>query len=181
MQHTIHLSGCQTRNPLPKDCEKYLQLKVLNFLDVEPAIHDPVEPSLTFSPPATTSPKVVGPIRRRRKTTARQGMEDNIYKRYQDVLAEVKNSGDSLNRVVLTCGDVRSSFFKWRWIVEMNTVVSGYYSLLSQQLKTDELSAACKKSYSTDPLTRQHYISAWTDSYFLSTEKTTVRPFVKMK
>ena len=62
---------------------------------VGPAIHDPVEPSLTFPSPAATSPKVVGPIRRRRKTTARQGMEDNMYQRYQDVLAEVNNSGDS--------------------------------------------------------------------------------------
>ena len=51
----------------------------------------------------------------------------------------------SLNRAILTCGVVRSTFFKWIWIVEMNMVDPGYYSLLSQQLQTDELSAACKK------------------------------------
>ena len=89
-----------------------------NVLDVGPAIHDPVEPSLTLALPAATSPKVVGPIRRRRKTTARQGMEHNMYQRYQDVLAEVINSGDSLNRAMLTCGVVRSTFFKWRWIAQ---------------------------------------------------------------
>ena len=47
-----------------------------NVLDVRLVIHDPVEPSLTFPPPAVTSPKVVGPIRRRRKTSTRQGMAD---------------------------------------------------------------------------------------------------------
>ena len=65
-----------------------------------------------------------------------------MYQRYQDVLAEVNNSGDSLSR---------SAFFKWRWIVEMNMVDPGYYSLLSQQLKTDKLSAACKKELLDGP------------------------------
>ena len=76
-----------------------------NVLDVGPAFHDPVKPSITFPPPAATSHKVVGPIyiRRRRKTTAHQGMENNMYQRYQDVymyivLAEVNNSGEFLNR-----------------------------------------------------------------------------------
>ena len=65
----------------------------LNVLDVGPAIHDPVVLSLTFPPPVATSPKVVGPIRRRQKDNSLQGTEDNMY---QDVLVEVNNSGDSL-------------------------------------------------------------------------------------
>ena len=93
-----------------------------------------------------------------------------MYQRYQDVLAEVNNSSDSFNRVILTCGVVRSTFFNWRWIVEMNMVFPGYYSLLSKQLKTNELSPDCKKELLAGPLTRQHDISEWTDSYFLSTE-----------
>ena len=138
-----------------------------NILDFGPALHDPVEPSLTFSSPAATSPKVVGPTRRRRKTTARQGMEDNMYQRYQDVLVEVKNSGDSLNRAILTCGVVRSTFFEWRWIVKINMATILCSADSSKQ--TNSL-LHVRKSYSTDPLARQHYISAWTDSYFLSPE-----------
>ena len=74
-----------------------------------------------------------------------------MYQRYQDVLAEVNNSGDSINRAILTCCVVRSTFFKWRWIVEMNMVDHGYNSLLSQLPKTDELSAACKKELLDGP------------------------------
>ena len=101
----------------------------LNVLDVGPAIHDPVVLSLTFPPPVATSPKVVGPIRRRQKTTAYRGRRTICTRMYWQ---------RSTTAVTLfTCGVVRSTFFKWRWIVEMNMVDSRYYSSLSQQLKTD--------------------------------------------
>ena len=83
-------------------------------------------------------------VQRAGKKKARQKMERNMTRIYQDVLTDV-NRGTSLNRAISDCGVVRSSFYKWRWIIEMLLVDPGHYSSLSLKLKTNELVAVCKE------------------------------------
>ena len=73
------------------------------------------------------------------------------------------NKGISLKRANSTCGVVRSTFFKWRWIVEMILVDPSHYSSLSLKLKTNALSPyllRVRRSYLTELFTRHHCRSA---------------------
>ena len=79
-------------------------------------------------------------------------MERQIHEQYPLVLGKV-NSGSSLNKAVQTSGMSRSSFFKLRYMAEMQLVDPPHYHHLRDQFlkSTEKLSAECK-----EPLTDKY-------------------------
>ena len=98
----------------------------------------------TPPPPVADRP---GPTRRARSRTLTKSaeVETKMQRVYPQILRDV-NSGMSLNKAIQTSSVTRSSFFKYRFPVEMRIVDAAHYEHLRQQcyINSTKLSDECK-------------------------------------